>query len=114
MQKQIDLLREEIQTGFGEIKKMLEEMDKRMREVEKNEAACLPMIKSEIESIHKRLDDHETRLNTKSVQIVDVNNAIAKLMTMYRMVSWVAIGFGGSIIVLIWGLITGSAEVSFR
>lgn len=114
LEAQIHSLEERTVAGFTEIKDMLRSYEERTRAIEKLEAGCQPIVTGRIDAVWRKVDEHETRLETKSQQINSLEKQVARLATMYTAFVFIGSTLGVSVIALIWAMITGQATVVFR
>jgi predicted RNase H-like nuclease (RuvC/YqgF family) len=113
-QDQINSLGDRMDAGFTEIKDLLRSYEERTRAIEQREAGCQPLITGRIDAVWRKVDDHETRLTTKSQQINALERQVARLAMVYNFFVFVSSALGLSVIALIWAMITGQATVIFR
>ena len=73
-------------------------IEKRVRSIE---TACAAQ-KARYQALDKSLDDHEARLRR-----------IEELAPLLKINQFILMGLGGSVIALIWGLLTGQVRVVF-
>lgn len=79
IQSQIDSLGDRMATGFGELKDILRPVEDRLRAIERMEAGCQPVMITRIDSVIKQVADHETRLQNKSQQIINLEKQVTSL-----------------------------------
>jgi hypothetical protein len=75
--------------------------------MEQKNAACQPVVMEQLKQTEKELEDHDGR-------ILATEKAVATLMMAYRIQVFLGSALILSILALIWSLITGQAEVSFK
>lgn len=128
LQVQIDSLGAQVKQGFDEIKDLLRSYEERTRAIETREAGCQPLIQGRIDAVWRRVDEHDTKLATKSQQInelekkIDKQNEqigklgdlISKLVPMYKVFVFISSALGTAVIALIISLITGQAQITVK
>lgn len=107
MQNQINLMKEMMERGFGEIKTMLTALDTRMRQIEQSEARCYPVIDSRVGEVEKDVATHEKEIEALRQLTNDLQIAIEKQVGFNRIVSWVGGIVGSAIIVWVISQLMG-------
>ena len=117
-QIQIDNLADRMDAGFTEIKDMLRSYEERTRKIEQHEAGCQPIVIARIDAHDRELQEHNTRLTTKSQQINKLEQQVSKMADMYRNIyrfAWfVGSAFILSVSAFLWALITHQAMVVIK
>jgi|SRR3989304_5935014 len=114
LQIQIDGLGERMDKGFEELKAILRSYEERTRAIEQREAGCQPIITSRMDAAWRKLDEHETKFETVHKDVDELDKKLVSVMFMYRVFVFISSALGLSIISLIWALITGRAEITFK
>lgn len=89
--------------GFDEIKALFSKSEDRLRSIEQ----CHPVLENNIKTLRADVDENDQRIKLNE-------KAITTLMAAYRVQVFLGSALIVSIIGLIWALITGQAEVTFR
>ncbi len=64
------------------------------------------LMEQKADAAHERLDKHDTRLAEMEKNIADLTKSMAPLVVQSKVIGWLAVALGTSIIALIWGIIT--------
>jgi len=105
-------LREDV----AEIKKLLTTIDTQQRD------ATIERVKlcQQADAAHRRLDEFEARCRERrtemdelSKQVDRIHEAMMPLITANRILVYLGIGLAGSVMGLIWGLLTGQVQLVF-
>lgn len=100
--------------ALKELKEMVSELAETVRELETREIRCGAQTGAGIEAVSGAVQRNTAQLREIEAR-VKINEAqVAKLMMAYGVMVFLGSAFGVSVMALIWALITGQAEVSFR
>lgn len=70
-------------------------------------------VVSSTERAHQRIDVNERQIHEMTEQIVRLEKTIQPLITSNRIITWVGSILGGSIVILIWMIITGQVQLIY-
>lgn len=82
----------QVADGVAEIKRMLQDIEKRVRNLEQSDAGSHPLMQSRIDSAWRKIDEHENDIKT-------LKAAIARLETSNRLLAWLGGILGSTVII---------------
>lgn len=88
LQAQMDALREQVVSGFRDLKAMMQNFDEKLEKlatrvqiVENREAACSPLVQQRLSQAEQRLVQHQ-------VQLEHLDKAVTELVNTNRILKW--------------------------
>ena len=108
LQNQLNVLTNRVEQGFAELKEMLQGFDTRVREVEKNEASCKPLLENQISAAWRKIDEHSSEIRTLNQAVAEMNVIIVELKRTQSILSWLGGILGSTLVVWIMAQILGS------
>lgn len=100
--ERIETVRAMLESISGKLDKHIEAQAASERDI----ALKLQEIDSRSLAAHRRIDQHDQDIKNLAEQVQKLSDAIQPLVFANKILTWVAVGFGSSIIALIWGIIT--------
>lgn len=103
LQRQISELAGEVKQIGGnvtDIKAVVQRLDDRIGDVEKNDAGAHPVMESRIEAAWRKIDEH-------SKQIDSIKDIVIKLDHSNRIMTWIGSLLGSTVIIWLLGQIFG-------
>ena len=94
---------ETVAAGFSRMEGKIDSIDLRVQAIEKNNIETTVINAARLDAAFKKIDDHDSRLKE-----------VEKLMPVLKLFAWVASILGGSVVILIWSLITGQAQIILK
>lgn len=61
---------------------------------------------------HKRIDELKLRMDATDEAVKKLTDSIRPLIYTNKILTWLAVGFGGSVIALIWAILTHTIELT--
>jgi hypothetical protein len=114
VQEQINYLVERVNVGFDRLDSRLEGLDHRMRQVEENSAASMPVVNMRITALTEKIADNKESASSHSQRLKKLEYQMIRMASMYAFFVYISSGLGVAIISLIGAILTGHAEVSFK
>jgi len=68
-------------------------------------------VVEETKRAHSRIDELKLRMDQMDAAIKALTDSVRPLVYTNKILTWLAIGFGGSIIALIWAILTHTVEL---
>ena len=99
--------------GQADIKAIVESLEKEFQAFQRQYIGQYTQMVGRIEMAHARLDKLEPLVEAFRISMETLKNSIQPLITMNKLVIWIAGGVGLSIIGLIWSVITHRVELIF-
>ena len=110
-QAQIDALGERMERNFSEIKEMLLRFDERLRQTERLEASCQPLINSRLDAAFRKIDIHDVELDKLRAALSQLTKITGQLESVSR---WL-LGIATAIIVAVLiAFLTGKIDIVLR
>jgi hypothetical protein len=100
--------------SIEELKVMVKELSTSIQALEKRELVCQANVVNRGDSNYGRIEDHEKRLVLLKLWQEETQKVLERVLFSYRIIAFIGSSLGISIIALIWALITGSAEITFK
>jgi hypothetical protein len=103
----LDRLEQTVERGFEKMEQLISGLDARLRKIETSETGCRIETTMRTAAVEKDLSGLKLR--------VDQHDADVKfLLPWVRGLRWVVGVLGGSVILLLWGLLTGQVQLIFK
>ena len=107
LQRQIIQLSDRMDKGFEEIKRILGNVEERIRCLERNDDGYQPLLTARVDVNNKKLDDHEKLIQRHTDLITAINLDIAGLKKTNAILSWLGGIMGSGIIIWLLGQFLG-------
>lgn len=80
LQRQLNDIGERMEKGFDRLEKLMTGVEVRVREVEKREASCSPMLQGRLDAAWREIDEHKVKIEKleKAVEALVQTNSILK------------------------------------
>lgn len=108
LQNQINILTNRVEKGFSELKDMLQGFDTRVREMEKQEASCKPLLDNQISAAWRKIDEHSTEIKVLDLAVTELKLIIVELKRTQTMLSWLGGLLGSTVVIWIVSQILGT------
>lgn len=102
-----------IQEDVAEIKADLRAYNEREVAFQRHYEREHQIVLGKAEAAHRRIDGLEPKVAENADQVKILTNLIQPLISTNKVLIWLGVGFGLSVVALIWAIIIGQAQVVF-
>ena len=107
VQRQLDDLALRIEKKLDQINETITALDERMRELEKQEAASIPLLNTRVDAVWRKVDEHENNIK-------DLSKVVNELANTNRILKWILGLFTVVLGAVLVGLATGQLIVVMK
>jgi chromosome segregation ATPase len=115
LRSQVEALGETMKVGFDEIKGLIRGLDERVRQIERNEAGCTPVMQSKIDAAWRKIDELDAKINEQARTTAERLQRLTKLeqqmATLQGILAFLGTTTGAMVLGLLYAVLTHQVQL---